>query len=538
MKVERRVKSGCFTCRSRKKKCDESGPVCRNCLKGSFECVWPQRRNQTLPHTSFKVKKIKNNKTVFICVSMEDEKTVTRKRYDLAISCRNDPGPTSRLYSIPGVILDSESAMLLKAFMQGFVPSITPQFTLPIITPGGIAIPLLPISSAFREVCFACGASYLAWKNASMVELAQKRYQRSMKTLFDEIKHQNVDGSEDWLVYSMLILSLREKYFGASNAKCTHHLIAAYQMMLKRRHERLNGNSQHDHSLSQFDKMKFEQYLTHPSTEMDANEFLVYDLVDEGSGETRKQVAFTAQDKYMVDSFAYNYSVELLLCTEQALGKFPSPFDFFDDFRDIMTTPVFDLPVEWMNNPILGAAREGFEVCAKASWIARKHGNHRHEAELLYHITAHETVGDLPMECNQLQERDITHLKCSLLTRMILMKAAHLLLRKVLFADIATDDPIIQNDVETILTHLALIPNYHPICSIIPWPIMIAGSAALHENQRQFIRKRTSEIGDYVHTHYSYQMLEFFEKAWGNQGVPGMGCDILLDRPSLEKLCI
>ncbi|KAK8210354.1 hypothetical protein M8818_003523 [Zalaria obscura] len=33
-----RVKTGCHTCRYRKKKCDEGKPFCTNCLKGNFEC--------------------------------------------------------------------------------------------------------------------------------------------------------------------------------------------------------------------------------------------------------------------------------------------------------------------------------------------------------------------------------------------------------------------------------------------------------------------------------------------------------------------
>lgn len=37
----RRTRSGCFTCRSRRVKCDEKRPVCERCSKGSRECVYP-----------------------------------------------------------------------------------------------------------------------------------------------------------------------------------------------------------------------------------------------------------------------------------------------------------------------------------------------------------------------------------------------------------------------------------------------------------------------------------------------------------------
>lgn len=34
-----RTRTGCRTCRKRKKKCDEAKPKCRNCLRGNFECA-------------------------------------------------------------------------------------------------------------------------------------------------------------------------------------------------------------------------------------------------------------------------------------------------------------------------------------------------------------------------------------------------------------------------------------------------------------------------------------------------------------------
>ncbi|KAL4903607.1 hypothetical protein BDW74DRAFT_155831 [Aspergillus multicolor] len=40
-KKHKRTRSGCFTCRSRRIKCDETRPVCDRCRKGSRECVYP-----------------------------------------------------------------------------------------------------------------------------------------------------------------------------------------------------------------------------------------------------------------------------------------------------------------------------------------------------------------------------------------------------------------------------------------------------------------------------------------------------------------
>ncbi|KAH9234870.1 hypothetical protein K456DRAFT_1834740, partial [Colletotrichum gloeosporioides 23] len=36
-----RVRTGCLTCRGRKKKCDETKPRCRGCERNRLECKWP-----------------------------------------------------------------------------------------------------------------------------------------------------------------------------------------------------------------------------------------------------------------------------------------------------------------------------------------------------------------------------------------------------------------------------------------------------------------------------------------------------------------
>lgn len=42
-KKHKRNRSGCFTCRARRIKCDEGRPVCVRCCNGSRECVYPSR---------------------------------------------------------------------------------------------------------------------------------------------------------------------------------------------------------------------------------------------------------------------------------------------------------------------------------------------------------------------------------------------------------------------------------------------------------------------------------------------------------------
>ncbi|CDK26109.1 unnamed protein product [Kuraishia capsulata CBS 1993] len=423
--------------------------------------------------------------------------------------------------------------------MEGFLPSISSQYTVAELLPAGLAIPMLMVSSAFREVCFTCGASYLIWKNPSMVSVADRRYLRCLRILFQEINSQNVDGSEDWLLFGILNLSLREKYYGASNTKCTMHLTAAYQLLRQRQWKWLNIQK----SQPKFDKIKFENFINPDSDDLDANNFVIFnrELSDLFSSSPKTQIKVTPNERYMIDSFAYNYAAELLVCKDDALAKLPSPFDFFDDFREAMSVALFPLPLDWMNNPILGAARDAYELAAKASYVSRftrLEGIMLEKAQELYKQASSSLCSNLPSFIYDSESKaTCTHLRSSLMVGEIVMRSCHILLRKTLNRSINSDDEVIQRDVRIVIECLKLIPEYHNISCIMPWPVTVAASAAIHPTDQAFFQRRTLAIGDQLHTRYAYQMLDLYAKAWGTGKKKPMGCDVLLDRELLEKVC-
>lgn len=44
-----RVKTGCLRCRKRRKKCDESKPICGACKRWDFACIWPGNGEDSPP---------------------------------------------------------------------------------------------------------------------------------------------------------------------------------------------------------------------------------------------------------------------------------------------------------------------------------------------------------------------------------------------------------------------------------------------------------------------------------------------------------
>ncbi|KAL1992181.1 hypothetical protein VTN49DRAFT_4213 [Thermomyces lanuginosus] len=59
-KKHRRTRSGCFTCRHRRIKCDEARPICERCRKGNRECVYPSPITKPFSRTSSKSRDKKN----------------------------------------------------------------------------------------------------------------------------------------------------------------------------------------------------------------------------------------------------------------------------------------------------------------------------------------------------------------------------------------------------------------------------------------------------------------------------------------------
>lgn len=65
-----RVRTGCLTCRRRKKKCDEKKEVCGGCKRNSFKCEWPEQ------HTSGKRTRARRTSTCTVGADPEYQSTL------------------------------------------------------------------------------------------------------------------------------------------------------------------------------------------------------------------------------------------------------------------------------------------------------------------------------------------------------------------------------------------------------------------------------------------------------------------------------
>lgn len=92
MALIRRSRTGCFTCRSRKKKCNEARPICSGCRRNDLECRWPA------PQSSAKRPKEGQIKPTAAALQPRPSNTLTASASGAVIL---RPRPASFSHSVP-----------------------------------------------------------------------------------------------------------------------------------------------------------------------------------------------------------------------------------------------------------------------------------------------------------------------------------------------------------------------------------------------------------------------------------------------------
>ncbi|KAL8807789.1 MAG: hypothetical protein Q9182_000438 [Xanthomendoza sp. 2 TL-2023] len=99
----RRTRSGCYTCRQRRVKCDEARPQCQRCLKGSRPCTYPEPRSKTKTGSSTKSDTAKATTSIVEASDSEEEAESDMKNKEASAATEGNKcagkGPQSKLAS-------------------------------------------------------------------------------------------------------------------------------------------------------------------------------------------------------------------------------------------------------------------------------------------------------------------------------------------------------------------------------------------------------------------------------------------------------
>lgn len=83
--IQKRSKSGCLTCRARKRKCDETKPICKECARINMKCVYECKiENKSKIKSQSKGNDNKNEGTLFFSTEQSSSKILkTSKKFHL-----------------------------------------------------------------------------------------------------------------------------------------------------------------------------------------------------------------------------------------------------------------------------------------------------------------------------------------------------------------------------------------------------------------------------------------------------------------------
>ncbi|OWB67852.1 hypothetical protein B5S30_g3218 [[Candida] boidinii] len=280
--------------------------------------------------------------------------------------------------------------------------------------------------------------------------------------------------------------------------------------------------------------------------ELDTTNIQGQDITDDGNTENsgnfpamnaNKSVQFTKfviddSERTVLESFIYNYSVNLLNCDKNSLRIMTSPFDVYDEFKQYLYSPLYNCITPWMNNPVMGAAVSGYEIAAKTSWLRAQfplNTKNTKTARYLYKMAKYQVSPLLPIEVKQSQPAKVVQrLQDSCLVNRIVSNSCVILLIKLLNPEMSQDEPEVQKCVDLICQDLHKISYRSPCSLICTWPILIAGAAAITKSQKDYFIENLDTFGETYRLKNMSTIGKFLKESWGTDENPGVGWDILL----------
>lgn len=640
-RTEKRSKSGCLTCRNRKKKCDESKPLCKGCRRNFLQCIWPdenQNRKPTadcenvhesgfynltiqdmlgeieLDPSSTSGNRIPETQEPFVMLHINKQGRLQMMQKDGSVLSIDDFPSVEELsageesssgegsgYSehsllpdlqfkdlfdlewIPDQILsasefafnwftredfidplrslpDTENQVssteneiskssynffydvndplaqrynqvlmrfesndfqdlemyskdenfLIYTCVNRWLPRMGPQDTHPLLTTAATFTKHFATNYVVKEVFLCCGATFLEWYNKEIFgPLSDQLYYSSLALIQKYLKDNPFYGTEAWLLASYQLLCLRNKTTNTTSVDdCVYCLAHSYRIIKATYY--LQAQKESSHLL--FVPGEIDRGTVHNlSYEIENRALEVEEKVDT----VKNHLILQPHERMLLESFIYNYSVAILWATD--LSGLPNPFSVFKELSHVLKCPIYHCEFQFMNNPVLGAAPDAFEILSKTSYIARfpmplpPTSLWYRKALLLQSMAEFYTSPVLPGKTRDSRARESSRL--NLHVGRIISKVCSMMLCKILHFDSYTAidaQPVVADVVQT----LDKIPRDNLLWGILLWPTIICGIFALDPWYQQCILNHLQDVASMLHMLTISETQHFLQSIW------------------------
>lgn len=476
------------------------------------------------------------------------------------------------LRGLTNVHMTQMQAMFFDAFVNGFMVAISPQLAHEKLQPPSVVIPRGINDPILMKVFYACGATYLSWNNKEYKAVAESEYQESMTEVRSQLNTNDfMDGNESNILIMMVTLCLREKYQCNDRVRNSLFLIASikiiyYWINTKRRNERhletdvieeyLEGCMLKKELLEIIDTLSTRIYdrhdlVFHDLQSQDAindeinlvleseRDSILHDIAEESPASS---LGISAFERTMVESFLYNYCVNLLNFDREMLTYTVSPFVLFRDLGPYLTKPIYNTPVYWMNNPIMGASLSAFELVSKANWLRLKMplNKQREEAAKRLRNIARFYIPSLLPESAKFNLPDHIQKKLteSCFVGVLAAKASYILLTKIIYPNYTLKSVDIQEAIDTFFRYLERISVRSQTGGICLWPFIICGLVLEDVTKREYLLYRITAFSETKKSEAQLRLVGFLKDAWGSHEGNAEAWEIMCDANGFKSIFV
>ncbi|RCK65271.1 hypothetical protein Cantr_00750 [Candida viswanathii] len=579
-----RSRSGCFTCRVRKKKCSERRPDCVACVRNKLKCVYPTKENEKVPsnfvleqkeyHEPLNFKKRK------LLVATKDEKVAqdlfgvivlnnytganaTRPRSpntSTSSSSSSSDSPDEFINSfngdsnalipmeyqapldpsipsiwsqssllafgryIPNMELSIEDSELYSHCAKNYMSMVALPHSHPSLTPANVWVRLAAHSPILADVYLSCGAAYLACVHNENNALSL-RYHR-----LAEAK------------YNSAVKTLTEAFNnGSVDLDSDWLMVAGLNLCLRDRAYGMNGSRCSKHIV------------------------FVYNLICRRVDKKDQDSPATPEERLLMESFIFNYTTALMTCSRYDMVRLPTPYELFLKLNRWLINPIVrDYDVEWVNNPVLGSALGIFQVMAKLCYLLRCHFEKSlpNEKDKFYMndgkfwsliLPLKEEIRKIEIKnFERIQELDALKvngqwyfsLRSNLAVSIITVNACKILVEKLINPSIPAFLPQIQEAVQSTLHELDLyIPSDNYSSSVSFLSLFICGSAIINRAQEVLFSEGLANLENDLSKHVAVDVVKVLQRSWERERLERMtlgdkgfkSFDLVFDRLTLES---
>lgn len=196
----KRSKSGCQSCRLRRKKCDENRPICNGCRDNHLLCSWPKDPHPTSPPPCRKQ-----------AHHIRPQGRSSPLPSEIPPSKHLQIAPGQSIIAVPSDWPQLDHREVDKRLIQHFIVrtawrlSITDQHSNPFLQ---FVLPRAAHNDLLLHVILSISASHLSYQDQSMREVAMSHYAIALRSVKHQITNAVFDCQTEIMDFLMVLLAL------------------------------------------------------------------------------------------------------------------------------------------------------------------------------------------------------------------------------------------------------------------------------------------------------------------------------------------